>query len=450
MGTAAARNLATTTKSPPRMRAVTPRWLLRELPWVATEAGSYRVNRRLTVAVGGGRVAFTGVGDGIRPVPQGLRGLPVLRDFPDDGVLTALADRFERREYARGEVVAAAGDPAGAVFLIAHGRVERATRGEFGERAVLDTLAGGDHFGDRVLTGAEEHWEFTATAATSVIAFVLPGTAVRRLGSRADALRAHVEGVARGASRPRNSRGEADVGIASGHDGEPDLPATFVDYEPAPREYELEVAQTVLRVHTRVADLYRGPMDQTGQQLRLTVEALRERQEHEMINNRRIGLLHNADLGQRVHTRTGPPTPDDLDELLSRRRRTAFMLAHPRAIAAFHRQCTARGVRPGVADVAGTAVTTWRDVPLLPSDKIPISGRGTTSVLALRVGEADGGVVGLHQPGIPDEVRPSLNARFMGIDEKAITSYLVSAYYSVAVLVPDALGVLEDVAVDRC
>ncbi|MGH4005835.1 MAG: hypothetical protein ACRDSO_17215, partial [Pseudonocardiaceae bacterium] len=41
------------------------------------------------------------------------------------------------------------------------------------------------------------------------------------------------------------------------------------------------------------------------------------------------------------------------------------------------------------------------------------------------------------------------NARFMGINDKAIISYLVSAYYSVAVLVPDALGILENVEIDR-
>jgi hypothetical protein len=31
----------------------------------------------------------------------------------------------------------------------------------------------------------------------------------------------------------------------------------------------------------------------------------------------------------------------------------------------------------------------------------------------------------------------------MGISEKGIMSYLVSAYYSAAILVPDAIGVLE-------
>jgi hypothetical protein len=37
----------------------------------------------------------------------------------------------------------------------------------------------------------------------------------------------------------------------------------------------------------------------------------------------------------------------------------------------------------------------------------------------------------------------------MGINPKAIASYLVSLYCSLAVLVPDALAVLEDVAVDH-
>jgi Phage capsid-like protein len=37
----------------------------------------------------------------------------------------------------------------------------------------------------------------------------------------------------------------------------------------------------------------------------------------------------------------------------------------------------------------------------------------------------------------------------MGISEKSIISYLVTTYYSAAVLVPDALGILEDVQVGR-
>jgi hypothetical protein len=228
---------------------------------------------------------------------------------------------------------------------------------------------------------------------------------------------------------------------------EPALPGAFVDYDQAPREYELAVAQTILKVHTRVSDLYNNPMSQVQEQLRLTIEALRERQEHELINNRQFGLLHNADLKQRLHTRKGPPTPDDLDELISRRRKTQLLLAHPRAIAAFGQECSKRGIYPTGVEVSGQQVAAWRGIPLLPSDKLPISDTRTTSILAMRFGEKSQGVVGLHHAGLPDEVEPSLSVRRMDINDQAITQLLVTAYFSAAVLVPDALGVLEDVQI---
>jgi hypothetical protein len=191
-------------------------------------------------------------------------------------------------------------------------------------------------------------------------------------------------------------------------------------------------------------------MDQIEQQLRLTVEALRERQEHEMINNRDFGLLHNADLSQRIQTRSGPPTPDDMDELLAAVwKDPAFFLAHPRTIAAFGRECSKRGLYPSSIDVNGHQVPAWRGVPLFPCNKIPVTDTRTSSVLLMRTGENDQGVVGLHQTGIPDEYRPSLSVRFMGITSQAILSYLVTAYFSAAVLVPDALAVLENVEIGR-
>ena len=58
LGTAAARQLATTTKSVPQMQEITSRWLLRMLPWVQVSGGVFRLNRRLTFAVGDGKVTF--------------------------------------------------------------------------------------------------------------------------------------------------------------------------------------------------------------------------------------------------------------------------------------------------------------------------------------------------------------------------------------------------------
>ncbi|QCO19720.1 hypothetical protein D3869_31400 (plasmid) [Azospirillum brasilense] len=227
-----------------------------------------------------------------------------------------------------------------------------------------------------------------------------------------------------------------------------DLPETFVPYDENPREYSLNAVTTVLDVQTRVSDLYSHPIDQIQEQLRLLIEKVKERQESELINNAEYGLLTNAAPGQRIKTRKGQPTPDDLDELIAKVwKEPAFFLAHPRAIAAFGRECTRRGVPPPTVTLHGSPFLTWRGLPLIPSDKLHVTPEGRTNILLLRTGEAKQGVIGLFQPGVPGEVAPSLSVRFMGINRKAIASYLISLYCSAAILTEDAIGVLEDVHV---
>lgn len=65
----------------------------------------------------------------------------------------------------------------------------------------------------------------------------------------------------------------------------------------------------------------------------------------------------------------------------------------------------------------------------------------------MRTGEDKQGVIGLRRTGLPDEREPGLSVRFAGVSAQAIASYVVTAYHSAAVLVPDALGVLESVEV---
>jgi Phage capsid-like protein len=226
------------------------------------------------------------------------------------------------------------------------------------------------------------------------------------------------------------------------------LPQTYVDYDEAPREIMLSSVNTVVDIHTRVSDLYSVPHNQLGEQLRLTIEAIKERQENELINNPEYGLLSNATAAQRVATRGGAPTPDDLDELISRVwKEPAFFLAHPKAIAAFGRECTWRGVPPPTVSLFGSQFLTWRGIPLIPSDKLAVTD-GKTNILLIRTGEARQGVIGLYQPNLPGEQSLGLSVRFMGINHKAIASYLVSLYCSLAVLTDDALGVLTGVEVD--
>ncbi|MBF6176866.1 family 2B encapsulin nanocompartment shell protein [Nocardia otitidiscaviarum] len=449
LSTGAAHQLAHTTKSEPQMQGISSRWLTRSLPWVQVKGGIYRVNRRLTYTVGNGEVEFLIDGGKARVIPEELTEMPQLHDFDDEEVLGAMARRFEQRDLEPDTVIAEFGNPMDQLLLIVHGKVAKHGTGEFGEHTKVGMLSGGDYFGDRMLIDPNAIWPVTLKTVTPVTLLALPRTAFQELLDNAPPLRDRLAAVAASAQRPQNKYGEAEINVSSGHSGEPLLDGTFVDYDAAPREYELSLAQTVLRVHTRVADLFNDPMDQVEQQLRLTIQALYERREYDLVNNPDFGLLHNCDLKQRIYTESGPPTPDDMDELLSMRRSTRLFLAHPKAIAAFGRECSKRGIYPDPVEVDGHRVPAWRGVPIFPCGKLPVSDTQTTSILAMRTGEKDQGVIGLHQTGIPDEYEPSLNVRFKGIDDQSLISYLVSCYYSAAVLVPDALGILDNVLVAR-
>jgi hypothetical protein len=236
--------------------------------------------------------------------------------------------------------------------------------------------------------------------------------------------------VEAGIYRLNRVKNPEDLKIACAKRDESELPQTFVDYEEQPREFYLNAVTTVLDVHTRVSDLYSSPYNQINQQLRLIIETIKEQQESELINSDEYGLLANVIDQQRIFPSTpvGVPTPDDLDELLTKVwKEPAFFLTHPRAIAAFGRECTRRGVPPPTVSMFGNK----------------------TKILLLRVGEKRQGVVGLFQPGLPGEQSPGLSVRFMGINRQAIASYLISLYCSQAILTDDAVAVLEDVEVGK-
>jgi hypothetical protein len=233
------------------------------------------------------------------------------------------------------------------------------------------------------------------------------------------------------------------------------IPQGFVQYEEEPRELQLASISTIINVDTAVADVYGSPYDQVKEQLDLAIESLRERQESQLINNDDYGLLKNVPDSQRIQTRNGAPTPDDLDELITKVwKEPSFFLAHPRAIAAFERECTKRGVPPVTANIAGGTFICWRGIPIIPTDKLLVDGlknpkskSGKTNILLVRTGEAKRGVIGLFQRNLKNEQARGLSVRFRGIDDKGVASYLLSLYCSAAILSDDAIAVLEDVEV---
>ena len=454
--TAVARNLATTTKTSPKMMSITPRWLLNLLPWVQVNGGTYRVNRTRVELLRAERIEITASEGSATFSAEALRSVPVFSRLPE-ALIARMTAAFKTEQVSLGNKLVVEGGEENKFFIIAQGQVEVLSKGAHGSDLRIALLTEGEYFGEMELV-TNRTSDVTVRTLTPCVLLTLSRKELVVILKQAPDLNAefkkvtdeHLELLS-----TVNKYGERNIDLVSGFAENIEIPETFVDYSATPREYALSAVQTVVRVHTRVSNLYNGPFDQLEEQLRLTIEGIKERQEWELVNSTKFGLLHSAAPSMRISTRYGTPTPDDLDELLALVwKKPAFFLAHPKAIAAFARECTWRGVPPPTTNLFGTQVITWRGVPLVPCDKLEIKSRshsnpwrGTTSIVLVRAGEAEQGVVGLHQLGIPGEILPGLSARLMKTDNLGVASYLLSLYFSLAVLTDDALAVLENVEV---
>ena len=451
----AARNLATATVTVPQNAARTPRWLHKLLPWVDVDGGVYRVNRRKILVNKAGLIVLEVDGKKAHIEPKSLRGIPLFSGL-DDATLKIIASEFATEHHDLGKVIAKEGDAVKKLYVVARGKLELSVVGPHGDKLSQGLLGEGNFFGDAALL--DDSLKSPAVKAlTEATVLTLDRTkfdALKRKAAIRETITQSIESR-QAAQAKANEYGESMIDLLTVQGGEPKLPTTFVDYDEDPREYHLNTIQTVLQTHTRVTDLYSNKIDQLREQVRLTVEAVKEWEEWELLNNPDFGLLREVAPSQRIPTRSGPPTPDDLDELLALVwKKPAFFLAHPKAIAAFGRECTRRGVPPPTVNIFGSPFVTWRGVPLVPSDKLLINGKsnvggtlGSTSILLLRVGEGEQGVVGLQKAGVTGEVEPGLSVRYMGTNENSIASHLVTRYFSTAVLTDDSIARLDNVLV---
>ena len=452
----AARNLAHSTKSVPMMEAITPRWLLTFLPWIEVEAGVYRVNKRRKYCINLGKAQFNR-DESVTVHPRHLCEIPPFR-YIDPSLVEMITPFFVMEQYDVGSTVTKAGGEGDKLFIVAKGSIEISTQGVRGQKHNIGILSDGDYSNIDAFIHRSNR-SVTMKALTPCVLFSLKRAAFESCINKSPQLLENYNNALQRWSKERaesNEHGEALIESFAGQMGEHNLPQTFPDYEESPRDYPLSLVQTILRINNRVTDIFNKPINQLQEQMRLTIEAMKEKQEWEIINNRDFGLIHSVAPSMRLQAKKGVPTPDDMDELISRVwKKPAFFLAHPKAIAAFGRECTRRGVPPATANFYGSPFLTWRGVPIIPCDKLLVNGKtrsnshcGTTSILLMRVGESEQGVIGLHQPGIPDEsYTPSLSVKFGGIDNMGITSYILSLYFSAAVLTDDALGALEDIEV---
>jgi hypothetical protein len=217
-----------------------------------------------------------------------------------------------------------------------------------------------------------------------------------------------------------------------------------------PLKYILKPIKTNLKIPCEMLDLFNEPFDQREEQIKLAVQNLMEERENMLFNDEEVGLLNVVNPKYTIKTTT-QPTPYSMDDLLGRVwQKPCFFVAHPLAIVAFSKQCTKARINLDTIIIDGCSFLLWRGLPIVPSEKIPIKTTAVnnvaikkTSILLIRVGRKDQGVVGLMNKKLLSKYGNGLSVRFKGIDNNSAAGYLITLYYSISVLSDDALGVLE-------
>ena len=124
--TSVARNLATTTKTSPKMMSITPRWMLSLLPWVQVDGGTFRVNRTKVELSKAERIGVEINGDDVSFTPESLRSVPLFSRLPD-AIIARMTSRFKTEAVSLGNKLIVEGEDRSKFFIIAQGQVEVST-----------------------------------------------------------------------------------------------------------------------------------------------------------------------------------------------------------------------------------------------------------------------------------------------------------------------------------
>lgn len=247
-----------------------------------------------------------------------------------------------------------------------------------------------------------------------------------------------------------------DLQIHHSHDEGESIGHSFVDYSVEPRRIELQTIQSVVKVHRRIAELYSDQHDQLELQIGIVADYMYETKENLIFNHPDYGLLNNVapklQLGK-----VGPPSPDVLDDMLSRVwKMPEYFVMHPEVLDGFRRELNSRGLVAETVTMFGHAFTAWRGLPILPTNKLHlmvdgedlqdpqiaerVRGEATSTILLMRIGEPKQGVVSLYAAGSEGTDRlPFINVDFMSLDNSAVASYLMTMYAGMGVLTPGCL-----------
>ena len=207
---------------------------------------------------------------------KNLKAIPLFSEF-DDEILNRLVSSFETKEVDVDKFFVEEGKDKQRFFIVASGQAEVISKGPHGEDLRIALLGDGEYFGEADLLDEQES-TVSVRAITPTVFLGLKLKELIKFIKEVPDFRDTFEKAVDKQLRLKasvNDNGEKHIDLVSGHEEDNIIPETYIDYEENPTEYSLNTLQTVVRVHTRVSDLYNNPYNQLEEQLRLSIESIK-------------------------------------------------------------------------------------------------------------------------------------------------------------------------------
>ena len=235
--TATARRLATTTKTTPQMGSITPRLLLKLLPWVQVSGGTFRVNRTKVELRNNDRLPIQYVNGVPSFTAKDLKAIPLFSEF-DDEILNRLVSSFEAKEVDVDKLFVEEGKDKQRFFIVASGQAEVISKGSHGENLRIALLGDGEYFGEADLLDEQESTVsvraitptvFLGLKLKELIKFIKEVPDFRETFNKAVDKQLRLKASV-------NDNGEKHIDLVSGHEEDNIIPETYIDYEENPTE----------------------------------------------------------------------------------------------------------------------------------------------------------------------------------------------------------------------
>jgi hypothetical protein len=227
-----------------------------------------------------------------------------------------------------------------------------------------------------------------------------------------------------------------------------------INFTEKPDVLELYAIETIIKIPSKVDDIFNLPHNQKEIQIHLTLEKIFERKElllfyfghtddnYDKNDGRKdqYGLLNYCVNHNKVLYAKGAFSLDYLDHMLSNVWiKPTFFVLHPDMLYHINTLCTQKGIHPETTELMGHKFATWRGIPLLPTDKLKRPNKNIYDIFLIRSGESDNGVVQLINNNISYEQTASLVVKENSTDDYGMTNLRISYYFNVAVLSSDAI-----------